>query len=268
MTAAAPPKDEEAPAVALADIPLGGPVEGDAAIGAAVLQLRSDVTVRLQRDGLAYVRQHPSAGPADMLALLLEVTAGAAYPRADQLNATLALPVACRAGCSACCHLTVVTTIPEAILVARALADPDHPQRQAVLEADRTFAGLDLADRLRTGRPCPLLNSDKSCAVYDVRPLACRGFMAPDADRCHRALANAIAGSGDDMITLHALPQFLGRGYKAGLNGLCRDLGLQHDLVELVRTVAAILDDPALVDRWAAGETVFRPFGAAPVSAA
>lgn len=235
-------------------------------------RLRIEFALRLRRDGLAYIRERLGTGTAGVLELLLAVTADAAYPRADQLNATLtapldgmvdAIPVACHAGCSACCHLTVEVTIPEAILVARGLADPGHPHREAVLASDRIFAGLNIAQRLRTGRPCPLLRPDKSCAVYSVRPLACRGFMAPDASRCHTALANAVAGTGDDTITLHPLPQFFGRGYKAGLNGICKDLGLQHDPVELVQTVAAILRAPEIVERWAAGEAVFTPFAEA-----
>jgi hypothetical protein len=253
------------PSEAMADVGFERPGHGDAGVDASALGLRADFALRLRRDGLAYIRQRRAAGATDVAALVLEVTAEAALRRADQLNGTLTapagpLPIACGAGCSACCHLTVVSTIPEAILVARALCDPAHPQRDAVLEADRIFAGLDPARRLRTGLACPLLRADKSCSVYEVRPLACRGFMAPDAVRCHAALANAVAGSGDDTMAPHVLPQFFGRGYKAGINGLCKDLGLQYDLVELVHTVATILRRPAAVERWAAGESVFVPF--------
>lgn len=263
---------EEDPVSAMADSGLGLPWHPEAGIGDGPRKLRAEIALRLRRDGLGYIRQRLDAGGANLLALVLEVTAGAAYIRADQLNQTLTvpagaptipadrLPIDCCPGCSACCHLTVEATIPEAILVAQALADPAHPRRPAVLAAAEAFAGLDTAQRLRTGRPCPLLQADKSCAVYDRRPLACRGFMAPEAGRCHAALANAIAGSGDDTIRPHALPQFFGRGYKAGISGLCRDLGLQHDTVELVATVAALLEDPALAERWAAGEVVFTPF--------
>jgi hypothetical protein len=267
------PKETAAEATeAMADIGIDRPWHGPVGIGAAPHRLRADFALRLRRDGLAYIRHRMAAGTTDVPALLLEVAA-AAYVRADRLNADLttpsdstagmdgALPIACRAGCAACCHFVVEVTIPEAILVARTLADPAHPRRAAVLEAKRRFAGLDTTRRLRTGLSCPLLRSDRSCAVYDVRPLACRGFMAPDADRCHTALANAITGEGDDTIVFHALPQFFGRGYKAGISGICKDLGLQHETVELVRAVADILRDPGMVDRWAAGAAVFTPFG-------
>jgi hypothetical protein len=51
--------------------------------------------------------------------------------------------------------------------------------------------------------------------------------------------------------------QFLCNGEQAATLGICRDLGLQDDIVELTQTVAAILRDPRLVERWAAGERVF-----------
>lgn len=52
-----------------------------------------------------------------------------------------------------------------------------------------------------TGRwPCPLLRN-KSCVVYDVRPVACRSVFSPDADAC-KAMMEA-----DDFDELTPLQQ-------------------------------------------------------------
>jgi hypothetical protein len=45
----------------------------------------------------------------------------------------------------------------------------------------------------------------------------------------------------------------------AAIRGVCKDLGLQHDWVDLEQTVAALLTDPSKAQRWAAGEAAFTP---------
>jgi hypothetical protein len=59
-------------------------------------------------------------------------------------------------------------------------------------------------------------------------------------------------------------PRFFGRALSAALQGLCRDAGVQADSVELSAAVAAIVADPGLVARWAAGEPVFAARSKAP----
>ena len=51
--------------------------------------------------------------------------------------------------------------------------------------------------------------------------------------------------------------RFLCGGEQTAIRGICRDLGLQDDMVELTQTVAAIIRDPDPIQRWAAGEHVF-----------
>jgi hypothetical protein len=87
--------------------------------------------------------------------------------------------------------------------------------------------------------------------------------LSPDSGRCAAALGQAIAGSGEFKHPVYSKPQLHGFAFLSGLRGICKDLGLQYDLVDLVQTVAAILREPGLVDRWAAGEAVFRPAGRA-----
>jgi hypothetical protein len=48
-------------------------------------------------------------------------------------------------------------------------------------------------------------------------------------------------------------------GDQAGMRGILKDMGLQYDLVEMTRAVAAILADPDIVERWLQRQRAFGP---------
>jgi Fe-S-cluster containining protein len=203
------------------------------------------------------VARDPSAKLRTVLALLKFLGFGRAQQTIDQVLAE-APKVGCEEGCAYCCYQCVAVTIPEALLVAAHLADPADPRHQAVLARTETLAEQSAAERLKPGRPCPLL-VDNRCSVYEERPLMCRSVMAGDAGQCRAALESILAGGQDVPVETFATAQYLILGDQAGIRGVCKDMGLQHDLVELTEAVAAILRDPAIVDRWVAGERVFGP---------
>jgi hypothetical protein len=167
-----------------------------------------------------------------------------------------ALVVECQLGCAHCCYENVQVTIPEAILAAQALADPDDPRRTAVFKDVEVAAGLGIEDRFAMVRPCPFL-VDNACSIYADRPVPCRTLLSPDAKRCEIGLQNALAGLGFGGVLSHTLPTLLGCAFHTALRGICKDLGLQYDIVVLVPAVAAILRDPGIAERWASGEKVF-----------
>ena len=93
--------------------------------------------------------------------------------------------LACGKGCFHCCYLSVGATFGEALYVARFLRDvrPDLiPRAQESAERFRSLATS--TDRFHAALPCPFLAADKTCAVYPVRPLACRSGHSPDASLC------------------------------------------------------------------------------------
>jgi hypothetical protein len=192
------------------------------------------------------------------LKFMLDIMAASIIPQAEQTIAEFvaATDVQCRAGCSFCCHQNVDVTIPEAILVALQLGNEGDPRPAAVLEAADVFRDIDDDARIATGKPCALL-VDNHCSVYNVRPIACRSLTSPDASRCHSAMQSLAAGDGPQPIEIYVVLQFLCMGEQGAIRGLCRDLGLQTDLVELTQAVAAILRDHTLIERWATGERVF-----------
>ncbi|HUZ73420.1 MAG TPA: YkgJ family cysteine cluster protein [Stellaceae bacterium] len=193
------------------------------------------------------------------LKFMLEIMTSAMLPQIDRTIAEFAAAPAeiqCRSGCAFCCYQNVDLTIPEAILVALRLTQENDPRRGAILEAADRFKDLDDEARIATGRPCPLL-VDRRCSVYEARPMACRSLVSPDSARCREAMRSLEAGEGVQPIEIYVVLQFLCNGEQAATRGLCRDLGLQDDIVEMTQTVAAILRDPHLVERWAGGERVF-----------
>lgn len=105
-------------------------------------------------------------------------------PIDEQVHALLtthpkAPEVKCHRGCAGCCHLNVDVTPHEAALLRYAAArhdiaiDEDRLDRQAATDGDLDkWRKLDPADRA-----CIFLAPDRSCAVYEYRPAACRKYL-------------------------------------------------------------------------------------------
>jgi len=188
------------------------------------------------------------------LRIMLTLLKAFAIARTEEYLASEAVrsnKIDCHAGCSHCCYQNVEVSIPEAILVSLQVANPEDPRRATILETADFVAKLDPQARTSCGRPCPLL-VDHKCSVYENRPLLCRATLSPSERGCREALQGIV-----DNFQVYTLPQFVALSDKDGLRGICKDLGLQHDNVDLVQTVAAILRDPSKVVRWAEGEAVF-----------
>jgi Fe-S-cluster containining protein len=206
-------------------------------------------------EGLRLARREIAKDRAATLRVVLSLLKVLVIPRVEEVLASDAMTdakIECGPGCNACCYQNVEVSIPEAILVSLQLADPRDPRREPLLQAAADFAGLSRSDRVRTRRPCPLLVEGK-CSVYDNRPVLCRATLSPCARKCYAALEEK------EPPDVYVVAQYFAIGDKDALRGICRDLGLQNDNVELVQTVAAILSDPSTVVRWAAGEHVFAP---------
>lgn len=214
--------------------------------------------LRTQAMALAGPDVAVGGNPWMRLKFMLDIMAASIIPQAEQTIAEFvaAGDVQCRAGCSFCCHQNVDVTIPEAILVALQLGNEADPRRPAILEAADAFRDIDDDARIATGKPCPLL-VDNRCSVYHARPITCRSLTSPDAARCQAAMQSLEAGEGPLPIEIYVVLRFLCMGEQGAIRGICRDLGLQIDIVELTQAVAAILRDHTLIERWASGEKVF-----------
>lgn len=95
------------------------------------------------------------------------------------------LSISCKAGCSGCCYLMVLVSLPEAIAIAEYFLE-DHQRRQMIPLLMRSF--LEQVQQTPSGPvaevrenyfakkvPCTFLDTEtKLCTIYPVRPAACR----------------------------------------------------------------------------------------------
>jgi Fe-S-cluster containining protein len=92
----------------------------------------------------------------------------------------------CRRGCAFCCHIMVTVSAEEASeitdLVMTGNAKPDFKQMDFLAGfPDETSAYTGLGQKAR----CPFLKLDRSCGVYEKRPLACRSYLvASPPEKC------------------------------------------------------------------------------------
>lgn len=165
--------------------------------------------------------------------------------------------VECRKGCAFCCHVNVTVTPLEAARIAAALADGRVPPRQpAILAAADLMAGRDAQGRQALRAACPLL-VDGACAVYEIRPLACRALLSQSARGCEeRFMAIGPESRGTDLPSL-VTPRLIAAGFVSGEMAALQDLGLAGHLVELTQSLALLLREPATLGRWFGGEDVF-----------
>ncbi len=168
-------------------------------------------------------------------------------------------PLACEAGCDACCHNLVELTPPEALLIGHFIsqhfseAEKDQALTQVAknraLAAGRSKAALAAA---RQDLPCPLLQG-RRCLVYAIRPLVCRAMHALNRERCAADLhSGSLAGS-----------QYYGHRHEialsvsAGILEGCRAAGCEAGTLDLSRALQVFFTQEKPVERWLAGEAVF-----------
>lgn len=146
-----------------------------------------------------------------------------------ELAAEQGHPVACRAGCSACCRQLVMIWAAEAELIAAWLDEPaQEATRLAFLEAyprwrddsaaaiklvlERTAANdakgqfAALVDHWRKGVMCAF-NHDGTCSIYPVRPSLCRHAHALDTSE--RCVPDETTGSAAMSLQFVPLEQFM-----------------------------------------------------------
>lgn len=210
--------------------------------------------------GIIAAAQELSADPSNKLPTILGLLKNLVFARAQQtIDEVVAKAprLGCKNGCSYCCHQEVEVTIPEAILAFAHVADPSDQRRQGILDTAVRSQGLSKAERALSRAPCPMLVEGR-CSIYESRPLACRAALAAETEQCRAAFA-ATSPSEKVLVERFSHAQLAVLGDQAAMRGVLKDMGLQYDVVELTRAVAALIRDPGLIDRWLSGEQAFGP---------
>jgi Fe-S-cluster containining protein len=175
--------------------------------------------------------------------------------------------VACRSGCTYCCMFPVAASAPEVLAIAAFVRERFQEERQAALdrrvEANISATeGMGMSQRDRVRLDCPFLEAGE-CSVYEVRPIACRGYSSYSVEDCREDYE--YPGTGVEVHT-NGLRELVFGAIREGLAVACKSASVEHRLLELVRAYKIASEDSTLAETWrgrpeafeaATGESVF-----------
>ncbi|HEY6641953.1 YkgJ family cysteine cluster protein [Povalibacter sp.] len=99
--------------------------------------------------------------------------------------------LACKDGCSWCCHFTVDVRAAEAFRIVDFVTGHFSPQQRAALQQEvfansAEVAKLSEIERMQRTVKCPFLDGGR-CTIYAVRPQTCRNYHATDSAGCRQS---------------------------------------------------------------------------------
>lgn len=164
--------------------------------------------------------------------------------------------IACRAGCSVCCSVSVAVLLPEAVAIAEYLTanipPAMLPRMKAILgETAERVRWMEDDERRRLRISCPFLDSRGWCIIHPVRPLVCRSITSTDPDLCEQAME---ADPDEPVpVVMNLVQKFLFDTSFRTLGDTLERLGLESRSFELSRAVWHCLIDPELVTQFLGG---------------
>jgi Fe-S-cluster containining protein len=160
--------------------------------------------------------------------------------------------LACKCGCSYCCHLRIEIRPHDAFVMAQHVQARFSAEQRArtlarVEEALERIAPLTPDQHIRAGIPCALLE-DGACSVYEARPATCRKYYSVSVETCRNAFNDTAAPlTGeieDEQVRLAGNAVAL--GYTKGLE----DAGYDATLYELHYALHRALTNPKAETRY------------------
>jgi Fe-S-cluster containining protein len=167
--------------------------------------------------------------------------------------------IACKAGCSYCCHEVVVATVPD-LVRAEAYVREHYAGRDLESLKQRLYAyeravapcfGFNLG-RVRT--TCPFLE-EGLCGIYEARPMRCRAVHSMDAEPCKRI---EHGESPTIRPEVKGEPEINDAAYR-GVNAGMAQVGLSTGALDFGRAMAIAVEDPSAISRLFLGENQFTP---------
>ena len=170
-------------------------------------------------------------------------------------------PIACKPGCSFCCHLRVTVAPHEAIALFRHLrsqipAPLAQEIEQRVLANAARIAHMTEEQHWSKNVQCAFL-VDGTCSAYRARPMACALHHSLDVDACEASYENP-ADHSVGIRKLAVIEETMA-ATQAGTKQALEALGLSAEPMELHTAVAAVLRDQSLIARWRSGRPLLKP---------
>jgi Fe-S-cluster containining protein len=166
---------------------------------------------------------------------------------------------ACASGCSWCCHQRVRLSAPEAIALAEALRESYPSDWLQVIRQRLEHQAAQIAtianplDYHIANIACAFVSADGNCAVYEWRPLVCRGFNSLSRSACQERYIDPFAPTPPIDMYTHTAGRAVLHGVTLAIGAAKRD----HHLYELHAAVLRALDTVDAKARWARGENIF-----------
>jgi Fe-S-cluster containining protein len=190
------------------------------------------------------------------------------YYSIDQLMVSFAghcsrnkLPVACRKGCSSCCHQSVFVLPYEIFFVVHFIEKnlpeeiTDEIREATALKSIRT-GRMKMQQLLHFKEACPLLDDTGQCSAYIARPMACRIYLSSDVSTCINDLENP-----DDTKHFPSLYEFPLRAGRMLNEGVCTYLNERKiDPYEWIfeSSLNKVFEDSQAFRKWIDGVNLFQ----------
>jgi hypothetical protein len=145
----------------------------------------------------------------------------------------------------------VAASAPEVLGIATYVREYFDEERQEALdrrveENISATEGMDMSQRDRVRLDCPFLESGE-CTVYEVRPIACRGYSSYSVEDCREDYEHP--GTGVEGHT-NGLRELVFGAIREGLAVACKSTSVEYRLLELVRAYRIASEDPTLAETW------------------
>jgi Fe-S-cluster containining protein len=168
--------------------------------------------------------------------------------------------LACKAGCSWCCHFTIDVRAAEIFRIldyveTNFTSEAQSRLRDEIAANNARLQSLDDEQRMQVNIKCPFL-LDGVCSIYSARPQTCRNYHATDVAGCRQSF--------EEPANLNIDPEFASLTYQIGgthVDAFCKalhDLGYETSAYELNTGLAVALQQPLARARFLAKESPFQ----------
>jgi Fe-S-cluster containining protein len=167
--------------------------------------------------------------------------------------------LACRDGCSFCCHQKVRARAQEIFSIAHYIQSEFSKEEQTRLISRlkknvAALAGLSEIEHSRKNVACPLLD-DSRCSVYSVRPGACRTYHSLDVKSCEYSYSHP--GDVQEKRPVDVRLEAAWMEMRSMENGVFAHENFDDNAYELGAALLEALTNPTSAKRWRTHKKAF-----------